>query len=113
MKEFRKANGVTERYTSFAELKEVYGSKSSKKQLEKEQAWKEKERETFSGECPVCKQKLTYIYGTNICVCKNENCKGYKNSRIDEDGNEIIWYTPVITYLNNYKTKKGLYIFDK
>lgn len=113
MKEFRKARGVTERYSSLAEFREARATKPNKKQVEKEQTWKEKERESFSSECPVCKQKLTYIYGTNVCVCKNPECKGYKNTKTDEDGNEIVWYTPVISYLNGYKTNKGLRIFDE
>ena len=78
MKEFRKARGVTERYSSLEEFREARATKPNKKQVEKEQTWKEKERESFASECPVCKQKLTYIYGTNVCACKNPECKGYK-----------------------------------
>lgn len=113
MKEFRKARGVIERYASLDELRKARATKPNKKQVEKEEAWKEKERESFTSDCPVCKQKLTYIYGTNVCVCKNSECKGYKNTKIDEEGNEIVWFTPVISYLNAYKTNKGMRIFEE
>ena len=34
------------------------------------------------------KDPSTWIEGTNICACKNENCKGIRMSGTNEDGTE-------------------------
>ena len=62
------------------------------------------QRERFQSKhlCPVCKQPMKYIEGTNIFCCANNECKGFtKEIReiIDEETEEkeIIRYTPFHT----------------
>ena len=108
MKEFRKAKGVTEHYTSLEDLRKGFGLKPIKKKtndLDKLKAQQEK----FVGTCRVCKKPLTWIEGTNICTCKNPECKGIKMTGENEDGTERVWFIPVTRILN----EKGMEIAEK
>lgn len=47
------------------------------------------QRTKFLGTCPSCKQPLSYIYGTNVLACKNEECKNGFFKMISDKGLEI------------------------
>lgn len=47
--------------------------------------------------CPFCGEKRKWIPGTNLMVCKNEACKGFK--RKGKDTEEV--YTPSFKCLSN------------
>ena len=100
MREFRKAKGVTERYTSLDELRIAFGLKATKKRTDDEEKLKA-QREKFVGTCKVCKQPLHLIEGTNTLACKNEDCKGIKMTGKNKDGTEKVWYIPVIRILDD------------
>lgn len=100
MREFRKAKGVTERYTSLGELRKSFGLKPIKKKTNDEAKLKA-QQEKFVGICKVCKKPLTWIEGTNTLACKNEECKGIKMTSKNEDGTEKVWYIPVIRMLDS------------
>ena len=108
MKEFRKSKGVTERYTSLEELRKGFGLKPIKKRTNDEAKLKA-QQEKFVGTCRVCKKPLTWIEGTNICACKNPECKGIKMTGTNEDGTEKVWYIPVTRILND----KGMEIAER
>ena len=108
MREFRKAKGVTERYTSLEELRIGFGLKPVSKKTNDEQKLKA-QQEKLVGTCRVCKKPLTWIEGTNICACKNPECKGIKMTGQNEDGTEKVWYIPVTRMLN----EKGAEIAER
>lgn len=100
MKEFRKAKGVTERYTSLGELRKAFGLKEPKKRTNDEAKLKA-QQEKFVGTCRVCKQPLIWSEGTNVLSCKNPDCKGIRMTSKNEDGTEKVWYIPVIRILDS------------
>ena len=79
-------NGI--RYFSFAEL--PFSTKQKKKKNTDELRKRFEERHT----CVVCGETLTWIPGTNICSCKNPDCKGKKYVYKDEDGTEFVEFRP-------------------
>lgn len=99
MKEFRKAKGVTERYTSLGELRKAFGLKKPKKRTNDEAKLKA-QQEKFVGKCKACGELLSWIEGTNSLACKNPVCKGIKMTSKNEDGTEKVWYIPVTRILD-------------
>lgn len=69
------------RYFSFQELPGVAKTKKTK--------GNDQQREKFGNihRCKICKTPMTWIAGTNVCVCQNPKCKGMKSKRA-EDGAE-------------------------
>ena len=113
MKEFRKAKGVTEHYTSLAELRNSFGLKPIEKRRTKDEEKLKAQRERFLGKCPVCKQTLSYIYGTDYKVCKNEKCKGIEYHGKNEDGTEYIYCIPYISKpLDDHGKEIAMNLFD-
>lgn len=98
MREFRKAKGVTERYTSLEDLGKAYGCRPAIKQT-KDKEKLAKQRENFCGfyKCKACGEPMTW-FGESIMVCTNEKCKGIKQEKKDKDENVI-----GIEYLTSYK----------
>ena len=47
--------------------------------------------------CPFCGQKRKWISGTNLMVCKNEACKGFKKKSKEEEAG----YEPSFKILSN------------
>lgn len=72
-----------------------------------------KQREKFGGVCPVCKQPLTFIPGTNVLACKNEKCKGRERTVTNKDGETKKVYTPVTRLLDAEGAKIGRTLFDE
>lgn len=99
MSAFRMAKGVTERYTSLEDLRKGFGLKPVRKKTTDANKLKD-QQERFVGKCKVCGEKLTWVEGTNVLACKNENCKGIRMSSINEDGEEKVWYIPVVRRLD-------------
>ena len=97
MKEFRLGKGTTEHYTSLSELGQAWGCKPVIKQT-KDKDKLQKQRERFCGfhKCKACGQPMTYL-GGSMMACTNENCKGVKLERKDNEGNANI------TYLTSYE----------
>lgn len=95
----RVENGVTV-YESFGELPNV--TKRRKKQST------DKQREKFLGVCKTCKQPMVYIKGTNIIVCNNQNCQGYKNKNNKDDK-----YRPMYRIINNKNQRYLKYLFEE
>lgn len=112
MKEFRKAKGVTERYTSLEELRKGFSLPPIKKRTN-DAAKLKVQQEKFVGTCRVCKKPLTWIEGTNICACQNPDCKGIKMTGTDEEGNEKVWYIPVTRILNGQGMEIAERLFSK
>lgn len=107
MRDFRNPKGFTERFTSLEELREAFDLSKIRKKTKDEDKLKA-QKEKLVGTCKVCKQLLTWIDGTNVCTCKNPDCKGVKMTSINEDGSEKVWYVPVIRMLN----EKGMNIAE-
>lgn len=71
------------RYFSFAELPISNPKTNKTNKISKDTKAKFEKRHT----CRVCKQPLTWIDGTNVCVCQNPNCKGWITKTTDDEGN--------------------------
>ena len=53
----------------------------------------QKQIEKFKGKykCPFCGQDRRWIPGTNVMVCVNESCKGFKAKDKKKEGEEIVY----------------------
>lgn len=111
MKEFRKAKGVTERYTSLEELRKRFGLKPVVKQT-KDKDKIQKQRENFCNhhKCKACGSPMIYL-GESVMTCGNENCKGVKHERIDNEGNVIVTYSVSYELLNDHFKEIATNIF--
>lgn len=100
MREFRKAKGVTERYTSLEELRQSFGLRPAIKQT-KDKEKLVKQRENFCGfyKCEACGEPMTW-FGESIMACTNERCKGIKQEKKDKDKDGNVISTE---YLTSYK----------
>lgn len=107
-----KSNGKI--YHSFDEIgQELFGLKPYKR-VTKDKQKLAAQREKFLGTCPNCKQPLHYIYGTNVLVCNNPDCKGKKNTVKFKDGTEITEYEPYSRILQRENsTEVGMTLFDE
>lgn len=77
----------------------------------KDQNKLQKQREKFGRICPVCKQPMAYISGTNVLACKNENCNGRERTIKTEDGEKKV-YSPVFHTLDENGFKIAQNLFD-
>lgn len=101
MREFRKANGVTEHYTSLEELRANWGLKPIiKKTKDAERLQKQRENFCNRHRCKACGQPMSYIGGTAM-TCTNEKCRGIKEERTDKDGNVIVTYSVSYSLLDD------------
>lgn len=113
MKEFRKANGVTEHYTSLEALRAGWGLDPVEKKRPKNEKVLQEKREKFLGTCRVCKHPLVLINGCNVLACQNPDCKGVKmTSKNEEDGTEKVWYIPVTRVLDERGFEISQNLFD-
>ena len=85
-------NGI--RYFSFTELPFPSKKKKKKDYTELQERFEKRHK------CIVCGEPLTWIPGTNVCSCKNPDCKGKKYTIKKEDGTEIIEYKPYFHMLD-------------
>lgn len=93
-------------YYSFDEIgRELFGLKPYKR-VTKDKQKLEAQRTKFLGTCPYCKQPLSYVYGTNVLVCKNEECKGKKTTN---EGSES---KPFFKMLSDKGLEIGTTIFE-
>ena len=99
MKEFRKAKGVTQRYTSLEELRKAWNCKPVVRRTNDKEKLKA-QQEKFVGKCKVCGELLSWIEGTNSLACKNPDCKGIKMTSKNDDGTEKAWFIPVTRTLD-------------
>lgn len=97
------------RYFSFEELAAASNVKKDKKHNDEQLS---KKKEKFLGNCPVCKNPMTYISGSNIIACQNESCRGYKHTRKDKEGKKINYYTPVFRVLDDKDLSYAEYLFN-
>ena len=111
MREFRKAKGVTEHYTSLEELRIGFGLKPIVKRTKDESKLKT-QQEKFLGTCKVCKQPMSLINGCNVLACKNPECRGIKMTDTNEDGTERVWYIPVSRVLDEKGFQISQNLFD-
>ena len=111
MREFRKAKGVTEHYTSLEELRAGFGLKPVVRRTKDENKLKA-QQEKFLGTCKVCKQPMTLISGSNVLACQNPECKGIKMTGTNEDRSEKVWYVPVSKVLDEKGFQIAMNLFD-
>ena len=102
MKVKRLGNNTTEHYSSFEELAVAWKIKPVSK-VTKDMKKLQEQQEKFRGRhlCNACKQPMEFISETSVMVCKNPNCKGIKNARLDKEGNEIVTYLPSYDLLDD------------
>lgn len=105
-----KNNG--KRYYSFDEIGQELFNLKPYKRVTKDKQKLAAQQEKFLGTCPYCKQPLKYIYGTNILICANEECKGKKVSISKEDGEEKVVYKPFFKMLSDKGAEIGTTIFE-
>lgn len=93
---------VTGSFNSFQELAAAAGCKPVKKKANDEKKLKTR-RENFAKHhiCRACGMPMTYQPETNIMTCTNPDCKGIKFTRIDKDGNELVYYEPSFDILSD------------
>ena len=114
MKEFRKAKGVTEHYTSLEEMAKAWGCKGSPIKQTRDKEKLQKQRENFCNfhKCKACGQPMTYI-GESVMTCTNDKCKGIKHERKDNDGNTIVTYSVSYEILEEKYAEKARNIFHE
>ena len=102
------------RYYSFDEIgQELFGLKPLRR-VTKDKQRLETQREKFVGTCPYCKELLRYVYGTNIVVCNNKDCKGKKITIRDGEGTEKTEYMSYCRILQGDNSSTiGSIIFDE
>ena len=71
-----------------------------------------KQREKLLGICPVCKQPMTYVSGTNIISCTNPKCRGKEYKVTLKDGTEITKSEPINRLLSDKTADIADTIFD-
>ena len=96
MSEIRLPKNVTAQYSSFQEMASALSNKKTKEKskTQNDTNWEahiNKMKEKILGKCVVCNEQLGYITGTNVCTCKNPDCKGKKVTR--KDG--TFFYVPI------------------
>ena len=101
MRTIRLSNNTTEHYSSFEELAAAWGckpvskvTKDMKKLKEQQDRFKERHK------CRACGEPMEFINGTSTMTCKNPKCKGIKQIRLDNEGNEIVTYLPSFDLLD-------------
>jgi hypothetical protein len=92
-------NGV--RYFSFQEIPGI--------PKQERPTYGPKKKEKFLGICRICKEPLSYIGDTNVVVCTNEKCRGYKNEN-KEDESE---WSPIFRLLDDKGLNKALTLFSE
>lgn len=77
-------------FDSLDDLRKAYGLRPINMQTKNKKRL-ESQREFFESRhlCPLCKQPMKYVEGTNIMVCLNEECEGYNRNV----GNEVVNYS--------------------
>lgn len=112
MREFRKANGVTEHYTSLEALRAAWNCKPIVKRTKDEERL-QKQRENFCKRhiCKGCGKPMSYIGGTTM-TCTNEKCKGVREERTDKEGNVIVTYSVSYSLLDDKGAEIASNIFD-
>ena len=102
------------RWYSFDDIgQELFGLKPQRR-VTRDKNKLEDQRSKFVGTCPHCGQPLHYVYGTNVVVCDNEDCKGKKVVIKNSDGSEEIFYKPYSRILNGENsTEIGMVLFDE
>ena len=113
MREFRKSKDCTEHYTSLEELRKAYGLKPVIRKAKDSDKLKS-DQEKFLGTCKVCKHPLSWIENTNVCACKNPECKGFKmTSKNEEEGIEKVWYIPITKTLDEIGFQIAMNLFGE
>jgi hypothetical protein len=113
MKVRRLGNNTTEQYSSFEELATAWKIKPVSK-VTKDMKKLQEQQEKFRGRhlCNACKQPMEFIKDTSVMTCKNLNCKGIKQVRLDKEGNEIVSYLPSYDLLDELGTEIAGNIFS-
>lgn len=102
MREFRMGANTTEHYSSFEDCAKAFGCRPVvKKTSDMKKLTSQQENFNNSHKCKVCGSPMRWVKGTSTMVCSNEKCKGFKHTRTDADGNEIVTYTPSYNLLND------------
>lgn len=115
MNKEKNEKGTSPVYTSFEDIREkVWGLPPLRKKNKDPEALKE-QQEYFCGKkfnrCRACGQPMTYM-GGNIMACTNENCKGIKIERKDEEGNTKVSYVTSYRLLNDFDAMKANNMFS-
>lgn len=98
MKEFRMGKNTKEHYTSFEEMGKAWGAKPKSKKTKNEKVLKEQQEKLCAKyRCDACGEPMTYI-GGSMMTCTNENCKGIKDEKRDDEGKIVS-----VEYLVSYK----------
>lgn len=100
-------NGI--RYFSFAELPTSKSNNKTNKKQNEELKTKFEKRHT----CKICKQPMTYLDGTNVCVCQNPDCKGKKVKVVLSDGTEKNEFRPYFHTLDEVGVSIATRIYAK
>lgn len=103
MSDIRLPKNVTAHYSSFQQMAAALSNKKVK-EPKKDANWEthiNKMKEKILGKCPVCGEQLGFISGTNVCACKNPECRGKKFIR--KDG--TVFFVPVSKTLKSRDAK--------
>lgn len=95
------------RYFSLSELP-IPSKKKKKKNIDEM-----KERFEKRHKCVACGQPLTWIPGTNVCSCRNPECRGKKYTYKDENGEEYVEYRPYFHMLDVVGTELAEEIYGE
>ena len=99
MKNFRLGKDTKEHYTSFEEMRKAWGCKPISRKTKNEKTLKDQQEKLCKKYlCKACGQPMSYIPGSSLMTCKNENCEGIKEEIKDKEGNVV-----KVEYLVSYK----------
>lgn len=62
---------------------------------------KQKEKPLAEHVCPICKSVKTWISGTNIMVCTNPECQGFKPRTAKDDVSAMPSYSKIGSFKNH------------
>lgn len=85
----RKNSKEVKTLTSFEDLRAEWNLPPLRRQT-KDKKRLEGQRQRFLShhKCPICESEMKYIDNTNVFLCTNKNCEGFKSVFTDEETEE-------------------------
>lgn len=111
MSKERLQKDVTGHYNSFEELAKDFGLEPPTHRTKDVQKLNS-QRDKLAGKCKVCGSTLEHISDTNVFVCANEKCKGVKYTKVNKEGEEKVFFAPVIKTMDGLGSKIVEKLFD-
>lgn len=107
--------GTSPSYSSFEEVREKVWNLPPLRKKNKDPEVLKQQQEHFCNKkynrCKACGQPMTYVEG-NIMACTNENCKGIRVEKKDDEGNVKVSYVTSFNILSDFDAMKANNMFS-